>query len=300
MKSTVFLALAVVLGGVPLACAIGHPLPGAGNQGSAIPSAAASTPVAQGSSPTTPAPTVEPAAASPSPIGVADHVTVTEETVRFVRDKGDALGRREAIVKYPKISGVADPALQEKVQAAIGLQQAFGKSVEEMRAEFQDYAWLNELGYTVNYNQNSILDITYSGWGTGAYPSGFERYLAVNLKTGTVIYAHHLFKTEALGQVARLVDQAMQAEIQKKMAEVKQAYGEEIDLKIYAAHQFRVKDLNHFTITDRGILFHYEFGFPHVLKAAEPQDSYLLSYEQLKPYIRPNGILTAMLPNLSP
>ncbi|MGI0493050.1 hypothetical protein ACN4EG_14805 [Alkalinema pantanalense CENA528] len=299
MKSIVFLTLAVVMGGFPWACAIGHPLPGGSDSGATDPSAA-SRQVAQGSTSPISTPSGEPALASPKPMAGAEQVTVTEEMVKFVRDKGDALGRREAIVKYPKISGIADPALEGKVQAAIGLQQAFGKSVEDMRAEFEDYAWLNELGYTVNYNQHSILDITYSGWGTGAYPSGFERYLAVNLKTGTVIYAHHLFKTEALGQVARLVNQVMQVEIQKKMAEVKQSYGEEIDLKIYAAHQFRVKDLNHFTITDRGILFHYEFDFPHVLKAAEPQNSYLLSYEQLTPYIRPDGVLAAMLLEPSP
>ncbi|MBD2325768.1 hypothetical protein [Alkalinema sp. FACHB-956] len=289
MKSTVFLILAIVVSGLPGVGAIAHPSIELSDRGGISSSHPGLTPGnAMGFTDPSQTPQRTSLAAEP--------VTVTEEVVKFVRDQGDALGRREAIVKYPKISGMADPALQEKVQAAIGLQQAFGKSVEEMRVEFEDYAWLNELSYTVNYNQHSILDITYRGWGTGAYPSGFERYLAVNLKTGTVIYAHHLFKTEALGQVARLVNQVMQAEIQKKMAEVKQDYGEEeIDLKIYAAHQFRVKDLNHFTITDRGIIFHYEYGFPHVLKAAEPEDSYLLSYDQLKPFIRSNGVLSQLL-----
>lgn len=257
------------------------PSPSAQQQPLTAPAAKPSTPTAQAPTPTTPAP--------------IEQVTITEQSTKFTW--GDpskpAPDSKVATVKYPEVSGVSDAALQKKIQESISLKRVFGKSLEEMRSEFQEYHWLNELSYTVNYNQNGLLDITYSAWGTAAYPDGFERYVTVNLNTGEVVYAHDLFKTEALGTLARLVNEQMQTAISKKMAEITQD-NPEVDRRIFEGHQFRIKNLNRFTLSDKGITFHYEFGFPHVLKAAEPKGEYFLSYSQIKPYLKPDSPLVSL------
>jgi hypothetical protein len=204
---------------------------------------------------------------------------------------GDRSEYREAKVTYPTITGLEDKKLQDKIQSSISLDSAFGRSLSDMEADFKESQWLTDLEYTVNYNDNNLLSITYSGMGMGAYPSSFVRYRSVNLATGEVLRAHHLFKTEALGAIALQVDKQLQATIKVKVAELDRPDYKDIDPKIFSAHRFRIKHLNDFTLTPEGVIFHYEFGFPHAILAIEPKGDFLMSYEQLKRYLKPGSPL---------
>jgi hypothetical protein len=203
---------------------------------------------------------------------------------------------KEAIIRYPVASGLKDTTLLQKVQAAISLKQILGQSLAQMQQEYLDNHWLNEVGYTVNYNQNNILDLTYLISGSAAYPSSYEKHVSVDLKTGQVLRAKDLFKADALGAIARTVDQMMQREIQEKISEFRQ---QEPDLgsDLFAKHHFQQKHLNDFNIGKQGVTFHYNFEFPHAIKAAEPSGAYLLSYEKLMRYIRQDSVLGFHLGN---
>ncbi len=219
--------------------------------------------------------------------------TIVPKSAKFTWGKpgGDRSEYREAKLSYPTITGLEDKALQDKIQESISLSSAFGRSLSDMEADFKESQWLTDLGYKVNYNNHSLLSLTYSGMGVGAYPSSFVRYRSVNLATGQILRAHHLFKIEALGAIALQVDQKLQAAIKTKVAELDRPDYKDIDPKIFSAHRFRIKHLNDFTLTPEGVIFHYEFGFPHVLLALEPTHDYLMTYEQLKPYLKPGSPL---------
>ncbi|WP_404787584.1 hypothetical protein [Altericista sp. CCNU0014] len=197
---------------------------------------------------------------------------------------------REARIQYPIASGLTNATVLQKVQTAISLKQVVGQSLAEMKQEYKENQWLTEVAYAVNYNRNNLLDLTYAISGVGAYPSSFEKHVAVNLKTGQRVRAKDLFKAEGLGAIAQTVDRMMQREIQQKIAEVKQ---QEPDLGIdrFANHRFQPKNLEDFTLGTTGVTFHYNFEFPHVIKAIEPSGSYLLPYTQLIRYIRQDGVL---------
>ena len=199
---------------------------------------------------------------------------------------------REAKVRYPIVTGVSDPTFQAKLQTAIDLKTVFGRSLEEMEQDFQETHWLRQLDYTVNYNDRGILSLTYSGDGLAAYPSGFVRYQSVNLQTGDILRPHHLFKTSSLGSIARMVDRQLQKAIQTKVAELdRDENAKEIDRAIFRAHQFRIRHLNDFTVTSEGVMFHYRFGFPHVILAAEPEGDFLIPYAELKPHLKVGSLL---------
>jgi hypothetical protein len=197
---------------------------------------------------------------------------------------------KEARIQYPIASGLTNALILQKVQTAISLKQVVGQSLAEMEQEYKENQWLTEVSYTVNYNRNNLLDLTYAIAGVGAYPSSFEKHVAVNLKTGQKIRTKDLFKADALGAIAQVVDRMMQQEIQQKIAEVKQQEPEPVT-KLFANHRFQTKNLEDFTVGATGVTFRYNFEFPHVVKAIEPSGSYLIPYAKLTRYIRQDGAL---------
>jgi hypothetical protein len=131
--------------------------------------------------------------------------------------------------------------------------------------------------------------------GVGAYPSSTDKHRIVELKTGKVLKAADVFKRESLETIAATVNRAMQAEIRRAIAkadpDAKSVIAE------LTAQRFQIQNLNDFSVSDRGVTFLYDFGFPHVAKALEPPGRYFLSYKQLKPYIKQDGALGLFLKN---
>jgi hypothetical protein len=197
---------------------------------------------------------------------------------------------KEAIVRYPVASDLADPIVLKNVQASISLKQVLGQSFTEMQQEYKDNFWLSEVSYRVNYNQNNILDLTYTTSGSSAYPSSFDKHVSVNLKTGKRLQAKDLFKTENFGAIAQMIAPMMQKEILQKIAEFRQK-DPDISKDLFAKHYFQSKNIEDFSIGKTGITFYYSFDFPHVIKAAEPSGAYLIPYSKLTSYIRPEGPL---------
>ena len=156
-------------------------------------------------------------------------------------------------------------------------------------AELKKDDWLDEVEYTVNCNQNSVLDITYLLSGQAAYPDSFEEYVTVNLKTGKRTGVGDLFIVSSLPKLAAQIDQAMQADKRKAIQTADKETQEEIR-QLLSAVTFKHKDLAKFTISPRGVTFHYHFGFPHVIKALEPEGHYFLPYSALKQFVRRDGI----------
>jgi hypothetical protein len=226
---------------------------------------------------------------------LSDRVVITPQTASLMRGKpGDEYpGDKVAKIQYPKISGIKDAIVLAKVQAAVSLKTIMGQSLEELRTELQESYWLTNIDYVVNYNQNFLLDLTYTIEGVGAYPSQYEKHVTVDLKTGKKLRSHHLFKREFLGAIAVKVDKMMQAEIANKIASL-DPEDEPIRSRLSQV-RFRVHQVDNFTLSDTGVTFRYDFDFPHVVKAAEPGGRYFFTYAQLKSYIRQDGPLGKLI-----
>jgi hypothetical protein len=217
-------------------------------------------------------------------------VTLKSKTVRWHSGKKSEgfPAYRETIVRYPVVTGLQDPIVLKKVQTALSVKSILGQSLTELQQERSP--WLTDLAYTINYNQNSILDLTYTISGMGAYPSTSEKRVSIDLISGNILQAKNLFKTDSNVALAQSIDKMMQREIQAKIIEVRKDIPD-LDVAMFSKHHFKPKDLNDFTIGKKGVTFHYNFDFIHAIKAAEPSGSYFLSYEKLSGYIRPDGAI---------
>jgi hypothetical protein len=238
---------------------------------------------------------------APSQVEAKDRVMVQSKTVQLVRGKpGQDYPRyKKATIKYPQVTGLSNAAVIQKVQGAISLKTVFDSSVEEFREEFETQSgWLSEISFKVNYNKNFLLDITFTQSGAAAYPSSFNRGVVVDLRTGKTLVAADIFKSESLNSLATMVDRVLRSRMQQKIAELRNSRDpesadfveEQLDRKT-----FRVRDLNQFSVSDQGITFIYEYGFPHVALAAEPSGRFLFTYQQLKPYLKSEGALAAVV-----
>jgi len=221
-------------------------------------------------------------------------VVVQKKTVVIVRSRklaGYTPERRKATVSYPIIvSGITDPVVLAKVRSLLNLKNVFDMSLQEYRED----TWLSELNYRINYNKNHILDITFTQEGVAAYPDSQEKHLAINLRTGALIKATDVFKRESLAKLATLVDGKLQAEMKATIEEVNQDKTIDADEKksvpeLYEGLKIEVKNLDDFSIDDKGITFLYDAGFPHVVQAYQPAGEYRFSYAELRPYLQREG-----------
>ena len=240
--------------------------------------------------PATPAPPLAAPAARP-----AGGLRIEKKTETLKRED------READIHYPVFSGLP-PAILKELEASAGLKAGTGSSLEEWKVEFQDSSWLVEINYEVTYNRHDLLCLTYTIDGMGAHPSTSKDDLAADLKTGRRLAAKDLFKPASLAELAAEVDRLRVAAVEKAIQE-NRAYLEENGMTeeylletMEPAKQmrFEAENLDTFRLGDKGVTFVRDFEFPHVHQALEPVGEFFLSYEELRPYINPEGPLARL------
>lgn len=221
----------------------------------------------------------------------AQSIVITPKKTTYKRPKPLMDFKKNFTVTYPKVKA-ASPALSKKIETAISYQKNNNLNVKEEISEVQ---WLEEATYDVNYNKNGILDITLSVTGSGAYPSTYNETVVVNTKTGNRIRPQDVFTK--LGGLAAMVKKAQQAEIKKAREEYKKD-PESVDFdgsEYFSNANITVKNLEEFSVDDKGVTFIYDYGFPHVVLALQPEGRFFYSWAQLKPYIKPDGLLARFI-----
>lgn len=200
--------------------------------------------------------------------------------------------KKRAVVTYPVVSGLRDPAVLRRVRSLLDFKNIFDYSLKEYRED----AWLDEFSYVVNHNGNSLLDITFRQSGSGAYPDEHEKHFLINLTDGSIVKASDAFESDKLASLAAAVDRKLQRELKQIATEngaSKDADPQDKE-SIKQAHEnlkFEISNLDDFSAGRKGITFLYDAGLPHVIQAFETAGRYLFTYAELKTYIKPNGPL---------
>lgn len=223
-----------------------------------------------------------------------DRVVVNLRTIVIVR-RGkivkDFPEKKRATIKYPVLSGLGDARVLRRVQSVLQIRNVFDTSVDEYKRD----NWLQEFGYEVNYNQNYILDITFTQDGSAAYPDTQSRHFAINLKNGNVIKAADVFIADKLPALANLVRAKFQTELKQILTDLAESKSDAEDIRVakeaQEALEFKLSDIDDFSIGDKGVTFLYDAGYPHAIRAFEPEGRYFFSYAELKPFIRREGPL---------
>lgn len=231
--------------------------------------------------------------------GQTGSVTITPRRVVLKRSPKLAREfpeRKTAVVRYPTVHGLDNPQALQKLQSLLAIKNVFGTTLNEYRED----AWLTEFDYRVGYNKNNLLDITFSQSGMGSYPDTQTKHLLINLKTGSVITGAEAFDRMSTARLARLVDAKLQAEIReiiKGLAGDKELDNEQREsLKSsFAELKFKEENLDEFEVSNTGLTFLFDAGFPHVIQALQPDGRYFMPFSALQGYIKRDGPLAVLL-----
>jgi hypothetical protein len=218
-------------------------------------------------------------------IGLAQSVVITPKKTTYRRPKPMMDFKKTFTVRRPMVKA-STPALSKKIQTAISYETVSDINIKE---EMNDVQWLEDADYAVNYNKNGILDITLSVSGAGAYPSTFNRTVVIDTKTGKQVTAKDVFMD--LAGLAAKGKKAQEAEIKNSVAELKKDEPDMEDPKgMFESANFTIENLNTFSVSDRGVKFLYDYGFPHVAQALQPSGEYFFTWKELKRHIKPAGL----------
>jgi hypothetical protein len=232
-----------------------------------------------------------------SAIQLNDRVRITPRRVVLVRTgqlAKERPTRTRAVVVYPVVGGLADATVLNKVRRIIAVKNVFGSTLKQYRDDW----WLDEFGYTVNHNGNYILDITFTQSGRAAYPDVQTRHFAIDLKNGNVLKAADVFDSSGLEKLVEILNGKLQKEVASLSMKAKTELIKEDATNTVDAlelQKFESKDLDNFSVGKTGITFLYDAGFPQVIAAYEPSGKYFMSYAELKPFIKRNGMLWQFL-----
>ena len=200
----------------------------------------------------------------------------------------------DAEICFPLVMGLK-PSIQKKVQKELSLKSVVG-DWEDNRG------WLTDVNYEVTYNKNNILSLEYLIEGCGAYPSSMIENVCIDLKSGRRVKLSSLIKESSLNELAKIVDEKIKCSVDAQLKDFpgdresiittcNQALTGEIDAAADELAPFTKSNFGSFLIYESGINFNFEFGFPHIAKAMEPDTGYFVSYKTLKPHLKPNGPL---------
>lgn len=222
--------------------------------------------------------------------GNAQSVVVTGKKITYNRPKPISEYKKTFTINYPKIKA-ATPVLSKKIEAAASYEKAFGFTLKEELGEIQ---WLETADYEVIYNKNGILCLSLFIEGSGAYPSSSTKYVVVDTNTGLKQTPANLFTN--LAGLAALAKKQQKTEIATAIKEIKadKTNEEPNPEHLFENADFKIKDLNDFSVDDKGVTFHYDYGFPHVIQGLQPAGEFKFTWTQLKPYIKNGGLLSRM------
>lgn len=212
-------------------------------------------------------------------------VVVTGKKTVYRRPQPISEFKKSFTVNYPKVKA-ATPALSKKIESTI----SYARILQiDVRDEIKESQWLEDADYKVDYNGRGVLVITLSIEGSGAYPDGSSKTVAVDLKTGDRITPAHAF-TDLSGLTA-LVAKKQEQEIEIAIKELRED-PEEKDTdpsELFSDKKFSAENLDEFAIDNSGVTFIYDYGFPHVIRALEPEGRYKFSWSEIAKFVKPTG-----------
>ena len=218
----------------------------------------------------------------------AQSVVITGKKVTYNRPKPESEGKKTFTINYPKVKA-ATPALSKKIESSISYSSVLKLNLKE---ELSEYQWLKEADYEVGYNKNNILSISLSMNGSAAYPSGTTKIVVIDLKTGLRLKPTDVFTN--LPGLTALVRKSLKKETADSIVALKKdPENKDINVdELFQNSKFTAANLEDFSVDDKGVAFHYDYEFAHVIQALQPSGTFAFTWAQLKPYIKQGGLLS--------
>jgi hypothetical protein len=211
-------------------------------------------------------------------------VLITPKRVIYKRANPLSEDKAQITVDHPKVSGPAR-GISRKIERAISFARLMNLNVE------QQSQWLEAAGFDVDHNRNGVLSVTLWMSGTGHFSSTMYRRVVVDTKKGEPATAESVF-TDLRGLAALVrTYQIKEIEQAKKDIPKMEGYGDFDGARWFDVSSITAEDLQEFSVGPDGVTFTYDYGFPRIMVPAQPGGVFLITWRELKPFIRRGGLL---------
>ncbi|MBO0358915.1 hypothetical protein J0X19_13235 [Hymenobacter sp. BT186] len=201
--------------------------------------------------------------------------------------------------------GLADAALGEDLEDVPQPLTALA-AIEQAHIEFEaGKSGFTESRYEVLYNDHNLLSVECISEYLGAYPSTVRRHATFDLRTGRLLEVRDLIAdTVALRQRWQ---QSINRRVTEHLRTLPNEYPQlttdsvllaDVKQRLYWNDSLHAVELlpeeprfYDFALTPFGLMLYYDFGFPHVIQALQPDLNYQFLYADLKPWLKPKGPL---------
>jgi hypothetical protein len=214
-------------------------------------------------------------------------VKITAKKITYKRPRPQQDFKKTFTITRPVIRA-STPAVSRKIESALSYQRVFKFSIKDELGSIQ---WLEDASYDVGYNADNILSVGLTIEGTGAYPSSSTEYVVVDTRTGAVQTPTMVFTD--LGVLAAIVRRDQKKEVDKSIVEIRKDpdFRDPDPSTLFDGTNFTIANLKRFSIDEQGVVFHYEYGFPHAIQAIQPTGEFFYSWTNIKKYIKRGGLL---------
>jgi hypothetical protein len=207
-------------------------------------------------------------------------------TLRKVSKRAQTLGIAYA---FPAVEGLKPSWIGTRVTGNAESQVFPDQTISEAFAEVSKSGYgTTNVVYNVACNSGFLLDLEVSIETVQAYPSSFDFHLVYDLRTGARIKVADVFNKNAFA----VLQPVLLKQLKINIAAV-DSQGEDMNSLVGDLAVIE-KDLENFTITKTGLVFHHEFGFPHALLTLQPNGDVELPWKVLKPLLLSNGLLAPL------
>ena len=153
---------------------------------------------------------------------------------------------------------------------------------------------ISNINYKIYQNQFNIFSLSIMFIYIGAYSSYVSTHLCFDLKTGNRIDINQLIKPF---KIPYLKEKLSNMKLERFLTSLDDLKNQHPDITYFNNDKFdnsifynvEKQDLNSFIVTDNSIQFVLEYGFPHVIKAYEPNPLFIINRDELKEIANPKG-----------
>ena len=242
--------------------------------------------------------TVSSRAPAPSSSKSAPKIDADVAVVTAQRTEIPVIGHPAIVIELPVVSGLVDPAAQKKIDALLTPEALLDEPLSDVRTEAalvksasDPSVGVQGSTFTVDYNRHGVLEINSICMYEGAYPSANRHHVLIDLRSGAPI-GREAFRSSMIAPLLAHLDVPVHAEEKRAKPDLADAgFGTEL-LEL----DFPPEGLDSFSVSDAGVTFHLDYGFPHVVLALQPKGDFFMSWTELAPYIEPTGPLARIAP----
>jgi len=191
------------------------------------------------------------------------------------------LGTGESSIRWPFVSCEISRS-QCSINELLDYESVTGESIETTVENFkQTGRGIVGADFTVVFADAEFLDIQIIVETLGAYPSSNVQNFLFSLTTGEEVTAGNLFLQKRLPEVVELCEYRLRGNIVRKCEEDPDL------LSSLEEYHFTEVWLDRVGMRSEGLVFHYDFQFPHAMLAGEPEEELFFTWDELDGYLLP-------------